>query len=33
MGFTMHEQKTSNAGSGIQSCVRVLNYISWEVSL
>jgi len=22
-----------NAGSGIQSCVRVLNFISWVVSL
>ena len=32
----MHEKQTPiphNAGEGIQSCVRVLSFISWEVSL
>jgi len=36
MGFTMHEKQTPippNAGSGIQSFVGVLNFISWRVSL
>ena len=36
MGFTMHEKKTlvpPNAGSGIQSCVRLFNLINRGVSL
>ena len=36
MGFSMHEKITPvppNAGSGIQSCVRLFNLISWGLSL
>jgi len=35
-GFTMYEIKTPvppNAGNGIQSCVGMLNFISWGVTL
>jgi len=34
MGFTLHEKKTPvppNAGSGIQSYIGMLNFISWGV--
>jgi len=36
MAFNMHEKQTPiphNAGSGTQSCERVLNFISWGVGL
>ena len=36
MGFTIHEKETPispNGGGGIQSFVRMLNFISWGVSL
>ena len=36
MGFTIHGIKTPvppNVGSGMHSCLRVLNFISWGVSL